>query len=315
MYSRFFVIDGHCDTISKLDDINAMECQNIAHISLPGLREGGVGIQFFAVWMDPSYAGKYFHMGLQLIDRYKRMLNKYATHFHPVLRLSDAQDALEAGRIGTLLTVEGGDVLEGNLSNLEMLYNAGVRLLTLTWNRSNQIASAAMDDNIRYGLTQFGAEVVKAMNDLGMMVDVSHASDKAFWDVMEVSRQPVIASHSNARAICAHPRNLSDEQVKAIALKGGVIGINFYPSFLNKTGEAGIIDIIKHIEYIAGLAGIDCIAFGSDFDGIEILPRGIEGPQNFPDIIEELLRLNYSKEDVMKICHNNFLRVMGKILK
>jgi membrane dipeptidase len=315
MYSQFFVIDGHCDTISKLDDINAMECPNNNHVSLSGLYEGRVGIQFFAVWMDSSSTDKYLHRGLQLIDKYQRMLDKYATCFHPILRLADAKDALEAGRIGALLAVEGGDVLEGRLSNLEMLYSAGVRLLTLTWNRSNQIAGAAMDDYNRYGLTPFGTKVVKTMNDLGMMVDVSHASEEAFWDAMEVSKQPVIASHSNAKAVCPHPRNLDDEQIKAIAAKGGVIGINFYPPFLSKTGVAGIVHIIKHIEHIAGLAGINCIAFGSDFDGIETLPQGIEGPQSFPDIIEELLRLNYSEEDVQKICHNNFLRVMKKILK
>ncbi|MFO7154910.1 MAG: dipeptidase [Caldicoprobacter oshimai] len=315
MYSQFFVIDGHCDTISKLDDVNALECPNNNHVSLSRLYEGRVGIQFFAVWIDPLSTDKCLHSGLQLIDRYKRMLDTYAAHFHPILRLADAKDALEAGKIGALLTVEGGDVLEGSLSNLEVLYKAGVRLLTLTWNHSNQIAGAAMDAHSRYGLTPFGTEVVKTMNDLGMIVDVSHASEEAFWDVMEISKQPVIASHSNAKAVCPHPRNLDDEQIKAIASKGGVIGINFYPLFLSKTEDAGIVDIIKHIEYIASLVGTDCIAFGSDFDGIETLPQGIEGPQSFPIIVEELLKLNYSEEDVHKICHNNFLRVMEKILK
>ncbi len=314
MYNRFFVIDGHCDTISKLDDISAMECSD-NHVSISGLYEGRVGIQFFAIWMDPSSTDNYLHRGMELIDRYQRMMNKYSAYFHPILRLADAKDTLEAGKVGALLAVEGGDVLEGKLSNLEVLYSAGVRLLTLTWNRSNQVSGAAMDAHNRYGLTSFGKEVVKAMDHMGMMIDVSHASAEAFWDVMEVSEQPVVASHSNAKAICAHPRNLDDEQIKAIALKGGVIGINFYPHFLSETGEAGIVHIIKHIEHIAGLAGVDCIAFGSDFDGIEILPKGIEGPQSFPDIIEELLRLNYAEEDVKRICHNNFLRVMEKILK
>jgi len=315
MHSPFFVIDGHCDTISKLDDIGAIECPNNNHVSISGLYAGRVGIQFFAVWMDPSFTGKYFHMGLQRIDRYQRMLDKYVAYFYPILRFNDVEDALEAGKIGALLTVEGGEVLEGNFSNLEVLYGAGVRLMTLTWNRSNQIAGAAMDTHNRYGLTPFGNQIIKGMNDMGMIVDVSHASEEAFWDVMEVSQQPVIASHSNAKAICPHPRNLNDEQIKAIALKGGVIGINFYPPFLSKRGDAGIADIIRHIEYIGGLAGIDCIAFGSDFDGIKSLPQGIEGPQSFPHIIEELLRLNYSEKDVRKICHNNFLRIMEKILK
>ncbi|MBM7581457.1 membrane dipeptidase [Caldicoprobacter guelmensis] len=315
MHRQFFVIDGHCDTLSKLDDINNLEYRSNNHVSLSGLYKGKVAIQFFAAWIDPSSPGSCLHRELQLIKRYKRMLDRYAAHFCPVLCLADAEDAFNVGKIGTLLTVEGGDVLEGRLSNLETLYNAGVRLLTLTWNRSNQIAGAAMDDQKRYGLTSFGIEVVKRMNALGMIIDISHASEEAFWDVIEVSEQPVIASHSNAKAICPHPRNLDDGQIRAIAAKGGVVGINFYPLFLSKTGDAGIIDIIKHIEHIAGVAGTDCVAFGSDFDGIEALPQGIEGPQSFPDIIEEMLKLNYSEEDVKKICHNNFLRVMEKVLK
>lgn len=314
MYDRFIIIDGHCDTISKLDDISSIERSN-NHVSISRLREGSVGIQFFAAWMDPSFSDDYLHNGIRLIDRYKQMLNEYAAYFRPILHMADVKYAIESEKIGTLLAVEGGDVLEGDILNLEVLYSAGVRLLTLTWNRSNQLAGAAMDNTNRYGLTPLGREVVKAMNHMGMMVDVSHVSEEAFWDVIEVSECPVIASHSNAKAICAHPRNLDDEQIKAIAFKGGVIGINFYPYFLDKTGEAGINHIIKHIEHIAGLAGVDCIAFGSDFDGIEILPKGIEGPQSFPDIIEELLRLNYAEEDVKKICHGNFLRVMEKILK
>lgn len=315
MYNPFLVIDGHCDTLSKLDNIRAMECTNKTHVSLPGLYAGGVSVQFFAMWMDSPSTGGYLGKGLRLIYRYQQMLDTYSNHFHSILRFDDVSNALKAGKIGALLTVEGGEVLEGDIANLKMLYDKGVRLMTLTWNRSNRIAGAAMDSGNRYGLTAFGKQVVKAMNDIGMMVDVSHASDEAFWDVMEVSERPVIASHSNARALCPHPRNLNDDQIRAIAIKGGVIGINFYPYFLSKNGDAGIPDIIKHIEYIAGLAGTDCIAFGSDFDGIESLPQGIEGPQDFPRIIEEFLRLNYSEDDLKKICHNNFLRVMGKILK
>lgn len=309
--SKFYVIDAHCDTISKLVDENAsLENHDGVHVSLQGLKEGCVGIQFFAAWIGPrDKYGPHLHRGLRLIKEYNSMLKAYPDVFYPVHGITERN----TGKIGALLAVEGGEVLEGSLSNLHLLYSMGVRLMTLTWNFNNEIAGAAMDNNAE-GLTTFGTEVVKEMNKLGMIIDVSHLSEEAFWDVIELSSQPVIASHSNAKSLCNHPRNLNDRQIEAIVSKGGVIGINFYPPFLSLQ-EASIASIIEHIDYIAGLAGAEGIGFGSDFDGVEYLPHGIEGPQSFPDIIEELLRLNYSEETVQKICHGNFSRVMNKIMK
>ncbi len=311
-----FIIDGHCDTLTKiLDRKQEQDSQEKMHVSLKGLQEGRVGIQFFAAWIGPKdYYGPSLQRGLLLIDSYYSMIEKYKEFFYPITKFSDIQIATKLGKIGTVLTIEGGEVLEGKLSNLRILYQLGVRLLTLTWNYSNEIASGVMDSASKQGLTPFGQEVVREINDLGMMIDVSHLSTKSFWDVVDISQQPIIASHSNAYAICPHPRNLEDTQIEAIASKGGVVGINFNPPFLAKH-TADISHIIKHIEYIAELVGIDVIAFGSDFDGIGALPNGVKGPETFICIIDELLKLNYSEDDVKKVCHGNFLRVMEKILR
>ena len=187
--------------------------------------------------------------------------------------------------------------------------------MTLTWNHTNEIASgigATHEDDL--GLTRFGREVVSEMNELGIIIDISHISYKSFWDVCEISSAPIVASHSNAKSICNNRRNLDDDHIKAIANSGGIIGINFYPPFLTEDEEASIEDILKHIDFIAGLVGIDYIGFGSDFDGIEITPRDVHGPEGFEKIIERLLRLNYSEDHVKKICSGNMMRALKSTL-
>jgi membrane dipeptidase len=164
------------------------------------------------------------------------------------------------------------------------------------------------------GLTPFGKKVVEEMNSLGMLVDVSHISEKGFWDVLELTRSPIIASHSNAQSICSHVRNLTDEQIKAIGKNGGVMGINFYPAFLNDSKKASVTDIVNHIEHMASLVGCDYIGIGADFDGVEALPEGINGLQDVEKVINTLLKLNYSQEWVEKIAGLNFLRVIKSVL-
>lgn len=310
-----FIIDGHCDTVEKIADLKAnLYTGEKSHLSIHGLRKGGVRVQLFACWVGPKT--RYYpclQKGLKLIDAYYSMLETYSEVFHPVYDYDDIRHALNNDKIAALLTVEGGDVLEGEIANLRILYRLGVRGLTLTWNHRNELADGVMETRSCGGLSMFGYEVIKEMNKLGMLIDVSHLSEKGFYDVLEASTKPVAATHSNAFAVCRHPRNLKDEQILALASKGGVIGINFYPEFLAE-GRAGIKDIIRHIEYLASLAGTNVIGFGSDFDGIDHLPDLIPGPEGFSLIINELLRLNYKEEDVRKIAYKNFLNLIKTIL-
>lgn len=311
--NRDFIIDGHCDTLSNLLDKSLNINSEENHISLNKLIAGNVGIQFFAAWIGPRPKyGSPLKRALRLIDTYYQMLSSASLVLRPILGYGDIK-SIKENQLGTILTIEGGEVLEGELSNLRILYKLGVRLMTLTWNHRNEIGDGVMETSAQGGLSMFGADVVKEMNRLGMIIDVSHLSERGFWDVISLSETPIIASHSNAAALCKHPRNLSDEQIKALHAKNGLIGINFYPSFLSEN-KASIDDIIKHIEYIAALTNIDILGFGSDFDGIETLPIGVEGPQSFPIIIERLLRLNYKEEDVRKIMYKNYLRLLKSIL-
>lgn len=311
--NKDFIIDGHCDTLTKLLDKSLNINSEENHVSLNKLISGNVGIQFFAAWIGSrSKYGSPLKRGLRLIDTYNQMIYNANHILKPILKYEDIE-SIKENQLGTILTIEGGEVLEGELSNLRILYKLGVRLMTLTWNYRNEIGDGVMETSSQGGLSTFGVDVVKEMNRLGIIIDVSHLSERGFWDVVSLSEDPIIASHSNAAALCNHPRNLSDNQIKAIHDKKGIIGINFYPSFLSED-NASIDDIIKHIEYIAALATIDIVGFGSDFDGIETLPRGVEGPQSFPIIIERLLKLNYREEDIRKIMYKNYLRVLKTIL-
>lgn len=308
------IIDGHCDTLTKLLDKSCTLADSANHISIDKLLKGGLKVQFFAAWIGVQQLyGSSLQRGIKLIDRYHTMIVENPELIIPILKCEDI-DQLEDKQIGALLTVEGGDILEGDLANLRIIHRLGVRLMTLTWNHRNEICDGIMEINSKSGLSNFGISVVREMNELNMIIDVSHISVQGFWDVIEHSKDPIIASHSNARALCHHPRNLDDEQIRAIANTDGLIGINFYPPFLSDS-KGSLDDIIRHIDYISGLVGVDVVGFGSDFDGIDQLPEGINGSQDFPKIIDRLLRLNYLEYDVKKICSGNYYRIIKSILK
>ena len=220
---------------------------------------------------------------------------------------SDIENALKQGKCAAVLSVEGGEVLEGRIENLRILSRLGVRAMTLTWNYSNELCDGVGE--VRgAGLTEFGKKVVSEMNRLGMIIDVSHISVKGFWDVIETSRCPIAATHSNAYALKAHPRNLSDEQIKAIIENGGVIGASIYPEFVSD-GVCRAADIIRHIEHILALGGEENVGFGSDFDGIDRTPDDIRGAEEMYRLIDEMLRLGYSETVIKKITAENFLRL------
>lgn len=272
------MIDMHCDTLWKLmreKDTNLM--RNSFCVDVQKLRRAESMAQFFACFIDVSeIAGddlyeKGYQMVLDMIARAKREFELCRKEISPALSYEDLLRNDSEGKISAILTVEGGGVLNHEMSRLTELYREGVRLITLTWNHENCIGypNSRETEIMRKGLKPFGIQAVEQMNELGMIVDVSHLSDGGFWDVLQYSRKPVVASHSNARSLCAHPRNLSDEMIRALAEKGGVAGINLYPYFVNTSGKTTAEDVAKHITYLYNVGGEELIAMGTDFDGFE----------------------------------------------
>lgn len=304
--------DAHCDTMSRILDKDSRLLSNDLEIDLQRMPEKY--IQVFAAFVDKEHCGcSPLNRCLRIIERYHSEIEKNSSSIRHCVTYDEIIQALSDGKRAAVLSVEGGEALDGNLSALWALYRLGVRLITLTWNYPNEIADGALTES-KGGLTAFGKNVVREMNRLGMVIDVSHLSERGFWDVIEITSSPVVASHSNAQALCGHLRNLTDEQICAVIQNRGVIGLNFYPEFLNDSGRADIEDILRHLEHMLELGGEDCVGFGSDFDGVERLPDGITGIQDMHCLTERMLQRGYSDDLVKKIAAENFLRVFREIL-
>lgn len=308
------IVDAHCDTIPALMKTDENLYKNTKHIDLERLKKYDGFVQFFAAFVSPEHA----KMGalrrtLSIIDKLYEEIEINKNDIMLCCNYHDIMTATQSGKVAAVLSIEGGEALEGSISALRIFYKLGVRAITLTWNFRNQIADGVADGISGGGLTPFGREVVSEMNRLGMLVDVSHLSEAGFWDVINLTRSPIIASHSNAIKLCSHKRNLTDEQLLALKKNGGVTGINLYPLFLHNDGKASIKNVIEHIEYILALTGEDTLGLGSDFDGIEATPEGLEGVQDMQVLINELLKLNYSEAVVNKIAGENFLRVIREV--
>ena len=215
-------------------------------------------------------------------------------------------------KYGMMLTIENGSAIQGNLKNIDYLYQKGVKMMSIVWNERNDLASGATE-KIDTGLTELGKEYIKVLNEKRILVDVSHASEKTFWDTAQISNAPIVASHSCVYNLCEHPRNLKDNQIKQIAKMNGIIGVVYSSGFLNKTEKADIQDIINHIRYIKKLVGIDYVGLGSDFDGLEenhILKR-LGGLNDINNLIYELKK-EFNNNEIEKIMGENWLRVIGE---
>ncbi len=308
------IVDAHCDTALSLIDSEGDLFENDCHLDLKRLLSSDERVQFFAAFANPSkYKNNTLTRILSIIDYIYRAQEQYQNKMAICLDAQDIEKAVLGGRVAAILSIEGGEALDGELSVLRQLYRLGVRSMLLAWNHRNLLADGA-EERYGAGLSEFGRQVVTEMNRLGMIVDVSHLCEASFHDVMELTTAPVIASHSNAKAICDHPRNLTDRQLTAIQENGGVTGINFYPYFLNNTDKAATEDVIRHIEHICSVTGEDHIGIGTDYDGIECLPAGLEGPHLLPSLFNRLLQLNYSSTFIEKFAGLNFLRVIRQIL-
>ncbi|RNC28992.1 MAG: hypothetical protein AWM53_00912 [Candidatus Dichloromethanomonas elyunquensis] len=315
---NIWIADGHCDSLGDLTDgkRDLQKSAYFGHWDIMKAKEANIGLQFFAAYIESEY--KPFlamQRGLQHIEAARRFIDHSQDEVFLVSCSDDLQYLGKNGKIGLLLHVEGGEILAENIFMLDIIYRLGVRSLGLTWNQRNAIADGIGERQSSGGLSQFGLNVISKMNELGMIIDVSHINKAGFWDVLHHSNSPVIASHSCAQTLCQHPRNLDDEQLKALAGSKGVVGINFCKDFLCESGEANMDDIVKHICHIAEVAGIDTVGFGSDFDGIPSTPDGFENVSKYPLLIEKLYQRSFSMMEIEKICHGNFVRVLQNVLK
>ncbi|PZN10931.1 MAG: peptidase [Bacillota bacterium] len=310
------IVDAHVDTVLDLAAGRRRlgERSVRGHVDLPRLEEAGVGVQVFAHFIEPVYKP---HAALaRFMELYDVFLHEVACNrdrITVVTSVRELEETLAAGRIAAVIGIEGGEVLQGRPGVLRLLHRLGVRLIGLTWNERNDLADGAGDARSGGGLSRLGVQVVREMNRLGMVVDVSHLSDASFYDVLAVSTQPVLASHSNCRALCAHPRNLTDDQIRALASRGGVMGMNFYARFLREDGPATVDDVVRHIEHVAALVGPEHVGLGSDFDGIDEPPQGLEDVTRLPRLIEALLRRNWKERELRLLLGENMLRLFRQV--
>ncbi|WP_435006436.1 dipeptidase [Tundrisphaera lichenicola] len=352
------LFDGHNDLPWRLREVGdpGFESNDLkkrlasGQTDIPRLREGGVKAQFWSVYI-PSDQPNPARTVVDQIDQVYRMVERYPDDFEMAYSAEDVERVVKSGKIASLIGIEGGVAIENDLAMLRMFARLGARYMTLTHNKNLDWADAANDEPEHDGLTPFGETVVKEMNRLGMLVDISHVSPATMSDVLRVTQAPVIASHSSARALADHPRNVPDDILKEISRNGGVIMVNFFPGFImadeikkinlgrdalkaaypdpaeyekalarynqeHPYPRGTVKDVAHHIDHIAKVAGIDHVGIGSDFDGINSVPVGLEDVSTYPRLTEELLNRGYSESDIHKILGENALRALreaGKV--
>jgi len=349
-------IDSHIDTMQRVlvmgEDLGKR--WRVGHVDIPRLHEGGMKAPFFAFWVPVYYQGaEAVRRALDLRDAMQWLLDAHPDKIELATTAADIERIVRSGKISAFLTIEGGHQIDDDLRVLRMYYLLGIRAMTLTHSRNNNWADASTDKPVHNGLTDFGKEVVREMNRLGMLVDVSHVSDKTFYDTLAVTTKPVIVSHSSMRALSNVPRNVTDEMLRALSRNGGVIGINFGEGFVNPrdrealqsainvetsatslTGKAlddyaaadvhklfgarvnvvaTMEDVADHIDHAVKIAGIDHVGIGSDFDGVSGPPNGLEDVSKMPALIAVLLRRGYAERDLKKIFGENHLRVIRQV--
>ncbi|OUM96906.1 MAG: membrane dipeptidase [Thermobacillus sp. ZCTH02-B1] len=305
--------DLHCDVLAKLLTGEAAAFggpgSDGLDVTHEGLTEAGAVLQTFAVWLPKRVPQTFLSVAAAVDAFYRHVLSR------PNVTLVRTREDLAVcgpGRPGALLALEGAEGLEGSLAALRLLHRLGLRMLGLTWNDANWAADGVMEPR-GGGLTRAGRELVRACHELGIIVDVSHLSERAFWETLETGGRPVVASHSNVRSVCDHPRNLSDGQIRAIIESGGLIGLTFVPWFVRDGEPNGPEDLIPHIEKVLELGGRDHLAIGSDYDGIDRHIPGLEGPGGTAAFLE-MLAARYGEETADAIACGNAFRFLSNQL-
>lgn len=311
------LIDLHNDVLEVMvndTSYHLKQRHNYNHTDIPRLKDGGVDLQFFSVWVSPTRYTNYYQQAQVMLNIFNSELNQNTNSLAQARTWSQTDSIIKQNKIAAVIGVEGGHHIENSIDKLVNLYNSGMRYMTITWNNSTDWAISAQDSrSTTLGLSDFGRQVIRTMDSLGIIIDVSHTGIKTIQDILQETQNPIVATHSGVRALRNHYRNLYDWQIQDIANNGGVIGIVFYPYFLNGSSNASIQDVIAHIDHIKNLVGIDYVAIGSDFDGIEVVPMGLEDTSKFPNLTEALFDHGYSKEEVEKILYKNFKRVFEQV--
>ena len=318
------LIDGHNDLpwairrsqVAPHDveaDAHDLRGRTPFHTDIERLRAGRVGGQFWSVYTPfGSTEEGAAKVQLEQIDIALQIIAKYPDVFELALDASDVRRIFASGKIASMLGMEGGHAIENSLGALRAFYRMGVRYMTLTHNGTLDWADAANGEQLHGGLTTFGEAVVREMNRMGMLVDLSHTAQSTMNDALDVATAPVIWSHAAARRLWDHPRNVPDQVLRRLPDNGGVVMVTFVPSFVSEGDEATIAEVADHIDHIANLAGVDHVGIGSDFDGISSTPVGLEDVSTFPALFAELSRRGWSEEDLAKLAGENLLRVMNE---
>ncbi|HEX7180409.1 MAG TPA: dipeptidase [Thermoanaerobaculia bacterium] len=341
-------VQNHLDKLDLTADTSRLE--KPLHTDIPRLRQGGMGAQFWSVYIPADLAGpQAVRTVMEQIDVVHRLAARYPDVFEVATTADDVVRIHKAGKIASLVGMEGGHSIDNSLGTLRQLYNAGARYMTITHSKNVDWADSATDAPKHGGLTRFGEEVIREMNRLGMLIDLSHVSPDTMKDALRVSAAPVIFSHSSARALDAHPRNVPDEVLKMLPEDGGVVMVTFVPSFVseevrawgaledaeearlkalnpddpkkvesgleawrkaNPSPRATLAQVADHIDHVRKVAGIDHVGIGSDFDGITSTPEGLDGVEDFPALLAELMRRGWKDEEIKKLAGLNLLRVL-----
>jgi membrane dipeptidase len=322
LHKQVPLIDGHNDYPWALRehnverDINKLDIrvpQPKIQTDIPRLRAGGVGGQFWSVYVPATMQGQAaVRATLEQIDVVHRMMRRYPDTFELALTAADVERIFKSGRIASLIGMEGGHSIDSSLATLRMFYGLGARYLTLTHSTNIPWADSGTDTPKVNGLSKFGEEVVREMNRLGMLVDLSHTSPGTMEDAIRVSEAPVIFSHSDARGVRDHGRNVPDAVLKLLSKNGGIVMVTFVPGFLTASPQATLAHVADHMDHVRKIAGPDHVGIGGDFDGITTVPAGLEDVSKYPALTAELLRRGWSDDDVRKALGLNILRVMRR---
>lgn len=326
LHYNSIIFDGHCDTLISIRDNERRlgdQCQATPnsgeifrqHIDLPRLLEGGVTAQTFACFVRKQFLpSDATNEALRLIDAFYLALDENPDTLLLATTAADVEQAKAKGKVAGVLSLEGSEAMEGDLAMLRTFYRLGLRALGLTWNWRNQAADGLGESRTGGGLTEFGVALVREANRLGIILDIAHLAPAGVHDVLELSEAPVVASHANARALCDHRRNLTDEQLEGIAASGGLVAVTYVPSFLAEDSQtASLEQVLDHIDYIAKTIGVDHVGLGSDFDGFGGMLPGLEDVTHMPALTAGLVNRGYTDEQVIKILGGNYLRIFRQV--